>query len=363
MTFPTGWTKRTAITIPAAQVGSGGVSSFTVLFTQASINANSQTDLFANAKSDGSDLRVSTDSAGTNLLTVDVIEYDAVGATFVIRVGTLTLSATVANTLYLWWGNSAATAQTGSGAYDSDWVGYWPDGGGSDRTLNGNDGSAVGGVSAGAASGKVGDATAFDGTNDTVTIADDPSLDVTELTFIAWVRKTRNSVFDRIAFRDNDAGSTQFVWGCQFTNSNLLEFACGPTSGTGPSGNYNFQSSSTITDTSGFHQIAATYASGTSTATLYIDGSSDASGTPDRSGTPWSGNLQPSAGPFALGRLKYAGVSYFGAIDLDDVHFHSVPRSAAWMETEYNQTNAPASFASSGNPVTVGVRRRSRWAA
>lgn len=359
MTFPTGWTKRSEITVPAAQVGSGGVSSFTALFTQASINAASQTDLFANAKSDGSDLRVSTDSAGSNLLTVDVIEYDAVGETFVIRVGTLVLSATVANTLYLWWGNSAATAQTGSGAYDADWVGYWPAANETDRTAFSNTLTRHGTPTDESNTGPFGSAATNFGTiggNRFETLTPGGPLIGLPSTY-QWSLFLWSEAADVPVTNDQTAMS----WG-QDDDVIFIPNDGAPGPGgmrlfwRGMSGNVLGHSTTNLAGA--WHHSAVTHSGSDQDPVGYLDSNTISN--------QYAGKTSGTAGPFSTFELGawQSGNQYFDG-RLAEAHVHSVPRPAAWITTEYNQTNAPASFASSGDPVAVGgapgVRRRSRW--
>src|SRR6056297_1214654 len=84
---------------------------------------------------------------GTTRLACDWIDFDDTAETGLLRVlwsGTLASTGTQE----LWIeppvsGNDAVAADNTYGsdnAYDDDWEGYWPDGGGSDRTENNNDG-------------------------------------------------------------------------------------------------------------------------------------------------------------------------------------------------------------------------------
>jgi hypothetical protein len=351
MAFPTGWTKRVEITIPAAQVGSGGVSSFTVLLTESSVNATAQADIFANAKSDGADLRISTDAAGTNALTVDVLAFDASGGSFVIRAGTTSLSAVSANTLYLWWGNAAASAQTGSAAYDADWVGYWPDGGVTDRTANGYNLTTIGTPTA--ATGPFGGpATLYDAAEaNTTTASGGPLRDLPttfDFTMSLWSNRIDTTVnraamawhgTDDMMIYPNDSSPSpagiRVFW--RDMGANILR--------------------ESVADYSGSWSFANVVVRSSSEAEAYRDAvSRDINTTMTGTPGPFSG--------FSLGSWGDNLSQYLNGT-LAEAQVHSTARGVAWIETEYNQTDAPASFASSGDPVAVGgvsIRSRSRWA-
>src|SRR5690606_12553620 len=78
-------------------------------------------------------------------------------------------------------------------AYDSAWVGYWPDGGGNDRTGGEYHLTAYGSVSVGAATGKVGAATAYNGSSQYCEIASGLGVSSHPVTMMAWI-KTEDDV-------------------------------------------------------------------------------------------------------------------------------------------------------------------------
>lgn len=324
-----GWTKRAPITIPSAQVGSGGVTDFSVLLTEASLPAS----LFTDAKADGSDIRVTTDEAGTALLTVDVIAYNA-GGTAVLRVGPVSLSSVSANTLYVWFGNAAATAQTGSGAYDADWAAYWPDGGGTDHTANGRDGTPSGGLTIGGATGQVGEGTEFDGSDDLITYGDASWLDgIAVLTLGVWVNL--NSTAADILSDWQAGGNGHILY--RVNGSNLQCYLNIPGQTGGNLG---------VTVTTGVQHLAMVYDG--STITGYRNGVAGSSPVSA------SGSLVSEAdNDLQSGRSPHGTGSFIDGV-VDEPFIHTAARSPAWITTEYNATNAPASFATAGTVEDVG---------
>jgi hypothetical protein len=146
-------------------------------------------------QSDGADIRV-TD--GTNELPYDLIDwnYNSGSPTGLLRVKAD--SATTGTTVRVYADYTLGTAVaydandiSGFGsdnAYDADWEGYWPDGGGVDRTSNGRDTTAFGGVVAGDTAGKIGSATSFDGVDDYFTFSQYATSG--DFSILLWAQRT-----------------------------------------------------------------------------------------------------------------------------------------------------------------------------
>lgn len=342
--FPTGWTKRCAITIPAAQVGTGGVTDFTVLLTEANLPAG----LFTDARSDGGDIRFSTDDAGASQLAVDLINYDS-GGTALIRVGPVSLSSVSANTLYLWYGAASETLPAAGdpfgqhAAYDSNWEGYWPDGGGNDRTSNGYNGTAGGGVTLGAATGKVGAATDYDGSDDYSRVRTGRIIsDLASATVAAWANPdTLTNPSPGVTIYSERGSAGNDIWKLAFDdNADSCEFIHRDSAGVLSRVQF------TTPETAGVWAHVGFAKSGTG-VTCYRNGASDGTGTLNGSDTLTAASTESRIG----GDLGDSSADYNGLIS--EVQIHSTNRSAAWFATEYNATNDPASFASAGTPEDV----------
>lgn len=125
--------------------------------------------------SDGTKGRVYLD-AGPTEMACDWIDFDNSGQTGFVRFYWASMPASGTNSVRVYppnTGNASVAAGDTYGsdnAYRSDCEGDWPDGGGTDRTANGNDGTGSGGITIGGAAGKIGKATDFDGSNDYVTL-------------------------------------------------------------------------------------------------------------------------------------------------------------------------------------------------
>jgi hypothetical protein len=336
MAFPTGWTKRVAITIPAAQVGSGGVSSFTVLLTEANLPAG----IFTDARSDGGDIRASTGIDGAGQLAVDLIVWTPASSKAVLRVGTLSLSSAADNTLYIWYGAAAETLPAANStygqyaAYDASWAGYWPlQADLNDRTSNARHLANAGVLVPGDSAGKFGQSTSFNGTNQRA--YGGQITNAMPVTLIAWVNivDTRwDGVIRNIGDYGNDAYMLQCRDGATTDAVHNLDATGSATASVAP------PSLNTWT------QIAASFAS-TSSRTAAKNGTWGTANT-----TALTGTFNTTNGGVEIGR----GTGWFKG-RMQDHQFHTANRGSAWLITEYNQTNAPGSFASVGTIIDVGA--------
>jgi len=132
-------------------------------------------------------------SDGSTRLACDWIDFDDTAETGLLRVlwsGTLASTGTQ----QLWIeppvsGNATVAADNTYGsdnAYDTSWDAYYPDGGTTDRTSNDRDGTAAGSPSIGGATGKIGNATDFDGSDDEIDLDSGWVGGYETLTVLAW---------------------------------------------------------------------------------------------------------------------------------------------------------------------------------
>lgn len=141
---------RAEIQIPAAQIGSGGVSNYTATLTHSCFTTNCSKFLDADGsespQADGGDVIVTLDEAGENRVAIDIIKFSLdntpASSRVQITVGPLALSAVVANKLYIWWGHEDTQSQPAVAAaygqyatYHSTLEGYWPMTEGSGATI------------------------------------------------------------------------------------------------------------------------------------------------------------------------------------------------------------------------------------
>ena len=343
MAYPTGWTRKCELTIDHAEVGgaSGTLSNHSVLITEASL-PNGADEMFDSdggnpAINGGGDIRFSSDSAGANQLACDVIDFttdaNPANGTAMIRVLVSTVNkGSPSTTIWVWWGKAgesqpAASDTYGSdNAYDSSWEAYWPQGGGADRTANSNDTTAQNGVSAGDTTGKLQDATQF--------------------------TRASSHYFTTSISRNVQSAATCLCW-AYFDSSGAdhgLVTADGyyrlwrDTSNSDRLSTYNggsVRSGSATINNSTWYQCAATFDAGTN-CELYQNGSDIGGGAT----SPPSASHSVMIGRVASGNYMDGRIC--------EAQFHTVERDADWIETEYNNTNAPGTFITAGTPEAVG---------
>lgn len=120
MAFPSGWTRKCPITISGSRVYT--TTNYPALIMQ----SNLPVELFTLAKADGSDIRFTSDSAGTTLLPREIAYYDNISsrAEIWVKIPSLTTGSNI--TIYIWYGNAAGNepAFTDSDGRNSVWSDY-----------------------------------------------------------------------------------------------------------------------------------------------------------------------------------------------------------------------------------------------
>ena len=325
-----GYDKQSA-TNPAATL-----TDFTLLINIADLSSTWKSTI----QSDFGDLRV---TKGDNTeLAFDLLnpEYNGGSPTGWIRAlwtGDLEPSGT--QEAKVWAGYTPGTALTYHpeetygqyNAYDSNWAGYWANGGDTDRTVNQHHGTDGGTVSSGGATGKIGEGTDYPGGasgSHYVTVADQAEWDTQNGTVMAWFKTTDSGSYRNIMRRDNGLGSRSFLF--RKTNGNKLQFQAIY------GGNPSVTSSGNVNDGSFFHGAARWEINGSNTdIEMFLDGSSEGTGT--------ATVLAPShAQPLIFGGYT-AGNELWDDI-LDDLQFHNINRSDDWISEEYAQANDNSSF-------------------
>ena len=116
------WTHRSVITVDHTKVGTGGVTNYPVLITEANIPAG----VWAQAKADGSDLRM-TASDGTTEINFELVTFTPGTPKTELWFLASNLSSSVDTTFYLYWGNAGASAKAaswGQGVW-TNYAGVW----------------------------------------------------------------------------------------------------------------------------------------------------------------------------------------------------------------------------------------------
>src|ERR1017187_2661942 len=119
-TWLTGWSHRLQLTVPAAQVGSGGVTNFPVVITQAAVPSALWTEISYTA---GRDPRV-CDSTGNTVLASEVAYIDTTGQKLEMHFLAAALSSSTTTVFYLYWTNGTATMPAATGVWTGSDGGY-----------------------------------------------------------------------------------------------------------------------------------------------------------------------------------------------------------------------------------------------
>ena len=284
--------------------------------------------------SDGTKGRAAKDSGPTELA-CDWIDFDDSAETGLLRVKwSGTLSDTGTQTLRIYppqSGNASVAASDTYGsdnAYDSDWAAYWPLHDANDRTANGYDLTAGGGVTAGGVAGKLGAATDFDGTDDWFErTASSPNIGPGK-TLFAWVNYDATNYVSRvIEIQDTSTLSYQQilpVFGLFRANEyNGTTQASASSSSTIVTGTWYFHAAKFVSATERYAFLDSTrFGPGTTN----VDSTGD--GTADRLGI---GAASDGSGTHMNAKIQH-------------VQAHSTARADDWIEYEYDQINDQATF-------------------
>ncbi|MDQ5951759.1 MAG: hypothetical protein QG639_1040 [Patescibacteria group bacterium] len=326
--YNTAWKYRKTITIDNTKVsGSSDLSNFPVL-----VKLNDG-DLSSNAQADGDDI-LFTNAAGTKL-SHEIETYANSTGELSAWVLVPTLAGASDTTLYMYYGNSAATNQQDvvdgtNDVFGTDYAGVWHmhnapahNGIQQDSTNNNRDGTFfdVDGDSNTSAAGISGTAYTFAGDADSVQLSD---FDFTNapLTLSAWIRTT-STANQRILSKGINAQWLMTLGGVS------QKYDAGVNDGAAWGGAELF---TTYADNQ-WHYTAITFTP--TNAQLFADLLASSLGTHDNS---WPTNNVR----WYIGQ-QGTGAEYFNG-SIDEPRIRTVALSQDWFITEYNNQGSPATF-------------------
>lgn len=285
---------------------------------------------------------------GTTELACDWVAYDHAGNTGKLRFYD---DAAASPTTYRIYPPVAANATVAVGdtygqyaAYATHWEGYWPDGGGTDRTSHGITASAAsaGNPTIGGASGKdFGTATTYDGSNDYCDAGDVDALDnIGNLTWMTWAKVNSGG---------SPAGLDQMCGKWSTAGGNGMVLILSNSYGTddvlwgGASGTY-MQTTGNILPANTWTHLAGWFDGGQSPPAnrlqVYVNGSGTAASKATNGNPP---TTTPSTTyPVRFGADEAGNRTFPG--DQADIQVHSVSLSNDWRAYEYAQTNDNTGF-------------------
>lgn len=345
MAFPTGWQYRCPIVIDADQVDDA-LADWPLLLTE----ANLPPEIFTDANADGSDIRASSDEAGTAELAVEVVSFDA-GGTAEIWVQVPSVSAVADTTIYLWFGNSSATLPAADSAFGSqavwsnDFAAVWhleESGDGTageyrDSTANANHGQGGGGTGSAVptrVAGVTGYAQQFDGGDyiDCGGVVHDADND--QIAVTAWVQFSSLATEMAIA---GEYGNPDFASGWLFALQGNV--ANDPLRLLLPGVISHYSGVSGLAAGT-WYLLAVTYDK--QHVRFFKNGEQISAHAQTAAVVPATRNL-------FLGAFNIAGTASSKLSGLlDSSRISSVARSPAWIAADYASQSAPGTFAAAG---------------
>lgn len=349
MAFPTGWNSH-KLTIDNTKVsGTANLTNFPVLVTE----DNLLSGIWGSVNADGSDLRFTSDTAGTDLFDFENNNFATASATagtaeLWVKVGTVQPSTDT--DFYVWFNNGTATDASNATSVWADFT----------RVFHGNDGTSTSlvdevttnadiGSKKGAGepavntSGKVGDAQLFDDDNDYFQYTE---AQVDDGMFLTWLNFTNTysatATHFPVILDAEKAGANLGDWQLGFRqDSGKLRFQ----QNNGGTTASILSDGTTWTGGTWYHFITRWGANGMS---MLVDGvaQADTDTLDSRLGgntyTPSFGNVPGSEATF-----------HFGG-KLDEMMIVSSDKGDDYGITIYNNTNAPAAFIT---PSAIQVTR------
>jgi hypothetical protein len=327
--YDSGWNFRKKVTIDHTKVDAD-LTDFPILINE------TDADLQANAKADGSDI-LFTSFDGVTKLSHEIETYDSGTGELVAHVKVPNLSSTNDTELYLYYGNDTCENQeNGTDVWDSNtkMVQHSQDDPDpshiQDSTSNNNDGTKKAVNEPIEADGKIAKAQDFDGVDDYVHRATFTGIPQSYMTIEAWI-KTAGTSMSYIIQQNRSPTSYQNEFAFQMNANGTLTFWDYLTSSHG----FATTQSSTGTVNNNTWRYVCFVKNGTS-GKYYIDGVSDA--------TPTAAlDVAYGSNDFVIGKDYRDNRGFFNGL-IDEVRISNVARSPEWIATEYNNQNSPSTF-------------------
>ncbi|MHC4707857.1 MAG: DUF2341 domain-containing protein, partial [Planctomycetota bacterium] len=329
---------RKKITIDTSTIGTGCSADLTDFPYMITLTGNDFKQVEDNVDADGYDIIFKT-AAGVQL-DHEIETYDESNDVLVAWVRIPILDYDDDTVLYTYYGNPSVTAATENptGVWDDNYLGVWhlkedPSGTApqmKNSTSNTNHGTSGGSMTTGdQVSGKIGGSLDFDGSNDEVDFSDAIIGDSTAWTITAWIKMGTDSA-KRTIYSEGDTGAEKLLWLSVDDSNNYARFYYANPAGTWTG---NIDGSTNVED-SQYHYVTMVQRTKTDRQ-LYVDTGSEGTNT-DNPGT-----LTHDTAGIGILRCSY-DTDYFKGI-IDEVRVSDIDRGACWMQTEYNNQNAPTS--------------------
>jgi hypothetical protein len=348
-----GFQRRAKLTIPSAQVGSGGVSNYSIVLTEACIGSGHS--FWSEVQSNGGDLRASTDVSGNTRLALDIIHLDTTAKTCEINVGQVSLSAVSANEFYLWWKHASAQSQPAVGAAFGQYATYESSmrimqplqSSVQDRTSNQLHGTRVGAGSDVFSTSQTGNGLVCDGgSSDVISMGTNKAvLQSQSMTWMLWIKIP-------------SGGASRYLAGHYFYQAPdeqglLLEVNASNQFVFWTKGGTRLINTSVTVGNNAWHMVAGVSQSG-GNKLAYVDATI---ATVAANTIVYSATRHWSLG----GAMDYPGIGNVWAspvCTLDNHRYWSRALVKAELDTIYNNTNSPGTFATLASADVLGGSNR-----
>ena len=283
-----------------------------------------------------------TDSTGKNKLNHEIESYNSATGQLLAWVQIPTLPSTVDTTVYMYFGNGAATSQQSVAAtWDSTFAGVWhlPNGTtltANDSTSNGNTGSISSGITAGV--GQIDGAAVYPvgNTTKTITVTNSASLRIAAPYSLSIWFNIPNSSAQIEQLLGKDSSNTMGL-GYSPSTQKLYGYYSGV-------GAFEIDTGSTAITAGVWHHAVLSIPSANS-ENLYVDGQLIASSTAAN-----SASFLASLDTLIGGNLHFTYPIVNGKVD--EARISSTARTADWIKTEYLNQSSPSTFFAKGGLQT-----------
>ncbi len=331
-----------SITIDHTKCGSSDSTNFPMLFNSTITNLKTIGNGGEVINSSGFDIIFSSapnDFLGLNKLDFEIERYTATSGEYIAWVRVPTVSSSVNTVIYLYWGNVliSTSQENKTGTWNNNFAAVYHLSSAAtinDSTTNGNNATAINGISAGA--GQIdGDIIATAAGNSNVRINNASSLNPSSaMTIEAWGTLTSVvNIYLNLVNKGLNGGSDGYGF---FTNNTAQQMIVqiGATQ--------TFQSGTFSLGT--FVHFVGTYDG--ANVILYINGVNNAS-------SAMTGNIPQNTSQLYISNNASNGANYWNG-HIDEVRVLSVALPADWITTEYNNQNSPSTFYTLGSEVNSG---------
>jgi hypothetical protein len=326
--FDTDWAARQPITV-SSTLADANLTNYPLLVRI----VDPANELFTDAQADGDDI-LFTASDGTTKLPHEIEFYDAGTNTLYAWVQVPLISSTVDTTVYMYYDNgTVGNQQNVTGTWDNDYVmvQHLQETSGThlDSTSLNNDGTPQNGVTQNAA-GRIDGADQFDGSDDYVSIPDDTSLRVVEMTVEAWVYVPSSipSSYHGIVVHGPSTNNWYGLW----NNGNRFHYRWS-------SGAVRRTDFSATFSPDQWYYVAGVLDVPNDQVLTYQNEATDTV-------VPGPDLPTPTSGPTYIG-TTFSGSERFKGF-IDEVRVSKVARSPEWIKASYRSQNDPDSYLSLG---------------